>query len=396
MEENNKFECCRLKINIVTPVHIADGSTIGAKEYLYDPQKSKVYFLNEAKWHSFIAQNNLFASYEKYLQNRFDKRSLLEWLQNEGFGINDVISIIKASADTEVNILKNTINTISFHIKQANGKIYIPGSSIKGAFRTALIFRVLNENPEIKQKYWNKLQEINENFHKNRADKIFRKSIKEEIEQLEVDLLHKLEILKDGAKDKKSIKSNAVYSIMKGLSISDAYAESEINTALLQKRDFSLDTPGNNMGKPLPLFRECSLPGEEFYCMLKIDKAALMQANIKSIDDILMALKEFYDFIYFKWSRCFGKYEYVSSVIEDASQGNLFLGAGSGFLTKTLLAALAPDEKEAVQLIKEILDVQFKKHKHLTMDRIISPRTLKLTSWRGKTYLQGIARVEKI
>ena len=66
------------------------------------------------------------------------------------------------------------------------------------------------------------------------------------------------------------------------------------------------------------------------------------------------------------------------------------LGSSIGFLHKTLLLPLFDNTKEEVNVVKSVLSLQrdFKKHKHW-QDRIISPRTLKLTRYKEKDYIFG-------
>ena len=208
---------------------------------------------------------------------------------------------------------------------------------------------------------------------------------------METELLHCLNLSSDKGRDVS--KKNAVCSIMQGISISDASAINKAETALLQKIDISAEGQSAGKGKTLPLFRECVLPGSEFCCTMKLDRAMLKMAGINGIDEVLQAAADFYDFIIAKWQKVFGKM--AAPVFNDAAGGNIFLGGGTGFYTKTILAALAPDDAAALELIRELLSQQFRKHKHM-MDKRISPRTLKVTSWQGKQYMQGIAKVEKL
>ena len=62
------------------------------------------------------------------------------------------------------------------------------------------------------------------------------------------------------------------------------------------------------------------------------------------------------------------------------------------FLYKTLYVALA-DEGKSRDLVKYILNTQFRKHAHLT-DTSISPRTLKGTNIKGKFYMTGEAEIQ--
>ena len=79
----------------------------------------------------------------------------------------------------------------------------------------------------------------------------------------------------------------------------------------------------------------------------------------------------------------------------DMDLANAYLGGNTGFLTKTLFAVLAPDRKQATELIRVLMNDSFKKHKHMDLDKHISPRTLKTTYYSGKHYLTGLVKVYK-
>ena len=77
MKELDNFqEIKTLCIECVSPINIADGTKLNPKEYLFDRKEGKVYFLNQLAWHKFIYSKKLLASYEKYLTDYKERRSL--------------------------------------------------------------------------------------------------------------------------------------------------------------------------------------------------------------------------------------------------------------------------------------------------------------------------------
>ena len=108
-----------------------------------------------------------------------------------------------------------------------------------------------------------------------------------------------------------------------------------------------------------------------------------MQATQKFFAAVLALLQD-----------AFGKrYPQVFTNIDGA---NMFLGSNTGFLSKTLLALLAPDAQAAKETIRVLLDKSFREHEHVLRDKIISPRTLKCTTCRGELVLMGLAEVRKV
>lgn len=385
---SKQFETAKMCLKVVTPINISDGIVLGAKDYLYDSRRQKVFFLNLHQWHMFIYKHMLLEKYESYLANFRDKQSLLEWLQMQGYDIDDVRTVITSEAQATVNLMDNekkkTLNDINRHIQQPDGSLYVPGSSIKGVFRTAILYSLLQKRQDIKVKYWRQIQEkISSNYFKPYRD--FNKLISD----LENEFLHTLRLV-DG-----NIRSNnAVCSAMRGLQVSDTYASRNMQTAILQKVDGGFDKFGKASPKKLPIFRECMLPKAELFFDVKIEKAVMSTIGINTVDDLLKATHSFFAAVTDLLQQAFEK-EYQEA-FQGVAAGNMFLGGNTGFLSKTLLAMLAPDKDTAKNTIKVLLDKSFKTHKHLLRDKVIAPRTLKCTNYNGKLMLMGVAEVRKV
>lgn len=385
---SKQFETAKMCLKVVTPINISDGIVLGAKDYLYDSRRQKVYFLNLHQWHMFIYKHVLLKKYESYLANFRDKQSLLEWLRMQGYDIDDVRTVITSEAQATVNLMDNekkkTLNDINRHIQQPDGSLYVPGSSIKGVFRTAILYSLLQKRQDIKVKYWRQIQEkISSNYFKPYRD--FNKLISD----LENELLHTLRLV-DG-----NIRSNnAVCSAMRGLQVSDTYASRNMQTAILQKVDGGFDKFGKASPKKIPIFRECMLPKAELFFDVKIEKAVMSTIGINTVDDLLKATHSFFAAVTDLLQQAFGK-EYKEA-FQGVAAGNMFLGGNTGFWSKTLLAMLAPDKDTAKNTIKVLLDKSFKNHKHLLRDKVIAPRTLKCTNYNGKLMLMGVAEVRKV
>ena len=412
---SKQLETAKMCLKVVTPINIAGGIVLGAKDYLYDSRRQKVYFLNLHQWHMFIYKHMLLEKYESYLANFRDKQSLLEWLRMQGYDIDDVRTVITSEAQATVNLMDNerkkTLNDISRHIQQPDGSLYVPGSSIKGVFRTAILYSLLQKRQDIKVKYWcyikqqvDIIEKLLEEERKPRELQIMpysvikkkknqaTKDIDKLIASLESELLHTLRLKDD--KERNISNKNAVCSAMRGLQVSDTYASRNMQTAILQKVDGGFDKFGKASPKKLPIFRECILPEVELFFDVKIENAVMNTIGINSVDDLLRATHSFFAAVTDLLQQAFGK-EYQEA-FQGVAAGNMFLGGNTGFLSKTLLAMLAPDKDTAKNTIKVLLDKSFKTHKHLLRDKVIAPRTLKCTNYNGKLMLMGVAEVRKV
>ena len=408
MNNRDFQETYKMAVEILTPVNIACDEVLKANEYLYDAKTSTVYFLNQMMWHKFIYTHNLFDEYERYIKSSSEK-SLYEWLQSFGYKINDIKLAIKSKAFAHVNVLKSkkTLNDIVLQSKLIDGTPFIPGSSIKGVIRTAILYDLLNKNREIKKQYWNEIKSLRSSMKSAQINKYLINGINKDINKkatnLEVALLHKLNLVN---KENKPIKQfNAVCSVMRGISVGDS---EHINQAepmeVLQKIDLGLNKDVD-AGKEMPVFRECILPKAKFNFQLKIDKTMTKEIGINSIDDLLRMLQNYFDFVNDIFKSAFGKR--CEHLFDEINGGNIYLGSNTGFLTKTLVMALADRKEEAVDFIRDLLDMNFNqkdakyngekdnaKHNGKN-DTKISPRTLKATKYKGNTILMGVAKIYK-
>ena len=396
MKQNNTFqEVKTMHLQIVTPCNIGSGEMLMPKDYFFD--KKTVYFVDHYKLHKFIYEHKLLEEYEKYLENGKTTKNLLAWFKNDGYNFDDVKHCVISSVAAEhaLGKEKGSVNMISAHIKDVYGHVYIPGSSIKGAIRTAILFHLLEENKQLKEKFWSKVYDAfkvaqekypHERFKEINCVNGYLKRIQDDMEQ---SLLHKLDI-----NDKNVKQNNVLRSVMRGVLVGDAALATEEKLAFLQKYDLVFDKDGKLNDKALPLFRECVLPSTAFTFELKLDLAMTECIGLHSIDELLTWVQEFYDFVYEIQKQAFGREK--PELFALAENVNMFLGSNTGFLTKTLFAALAPNMREAVNLIKVFLDFSFSKHKHSIKDKHISPRAFKATSYNGKILPMGLARLEKI
>ena len=88
---------------------------------------------------------------------------------------------------------------------------------------------------------------------------------------------------------------------------------------------------------------------------------------------------------------------YYGFLFNDTNLGNTYIGGGTGFLTKTLVAYLAPTKMRAKEFISRYLNMKFKQRVNRGIrDTKIAPRTLKATKYNGKLTLLGIAKIGKV
>lgn len=390
MNNTNFIESNKMYLDVITPINIASNEKLDVIDYLYDNKSKIAYFLNPLLWHKFIYHKGLFSAYMNFINDKAKSRKILyEWLSKHDYSIKDIEQTVKykLTAHLDINKLdKKNLNNIILQTKLVDGRAYIPGSTIKGIIRTAILYDLLQKNPYLKEKYWQSLVDVmnkhTKSFEKRKVDRAFEKEIKSIENELEEILTAKIENTKDGK-----------YSFMQGIKISDALPEFESNKlSLLQKIDIVIKNTGIKENE-LSVYRECIEPQMRFYFDIQLETAYKKFLNINSIDDILVMLKNFFEANNKLLISAFGR-DY-GFLFNNADLSNIYIGGGTGFLTKTLVAYIAPTDIEAKKFISKYLNMKFGKRK-IIPDIKLAPRTLKATRYNNKLMLMGMAKIARV
>lgn len=243
------------------------------------------------------------------------------------------------------------------------GNPYIPGSSIKGMLRTVLLYADILKRPE---KYRMDVLKMKEDLYNSgqRRDKVLLRNIKE-IESKGFHTLNRTEKKQDAVNDSLS-----------GLIIGDSQPVSRKDIILCQKWEKHPD----GKCKTLNVLRECMKPDTIIKTTMTLDKTRISL----SPEDIMDSVRIFYDTYYNVFQKKF-------SGTDRATDNTVFLGGGSGFVSKSIIYALY-EEQEAVRMVKDIFEKTKvpREHKHNMDPKLgVSPHILKCTRYRGKEYLMG-------
>ena len=113
--------------------------------------------------------------------------------------------------------------------------------------------------------------------------------------------------------------------------------------------------------------------------------------QITSAAELVKRQRDFTDFVLQREKIIFG--QALKQEFARAENANLFLGSGSGFLSKSLLLALAPDQKSFTDAAAVILHNNFYKHAHLRLDKFAAPRGLQTAKTHKGITLMGVCAV---
>lgn len=374
------------KVSLVcqSPVFVGSGEKFKKSEYIYDKRAGKVHFLDESGWIRFLGRHGIMDDFANELLsnpvhlNLFGYLSHQERLGRQYGSVGNIIHAMKqegAILRTEPYLgnRDKVPGDIAGFVLDAMGNPYIPGSSLKGAFRTAILAHHILRNRGAYRQDW-------ENIKRAAGDKWKMGSAMDALER------------KAAISPDKNGKSNMVNSYFRGLTVSDARL---INGGLcvVPKTDLGLHTSRTH---EVSLFRETLQGGSTLEFTLGIDDetSAMGHFGIHNFHDFVDILKEFVNFQYEILKKPFEPYAKEElHDIKNAKNADLVLGGGAGYISKTLVYALAPNKEDAVYVVRKLMENIFKRGHH-GGDTEISPHALKLAEVDGVNYLMGLCYLE--
>ncbi len=336
------------------PVFIGTGSKLSKTEYCFLPNGKVISVLDDNKFINFLVEKNLINEYEAFVgqaSSHPDHADLLrDFLKPNHItesNIKEFTKFIIRAADALDS--KHSLKEVYLFVRNARGKLYIPGSSVKGALRTALLTSMLIHKPYNGSFTDSKTAEILEASYLNRPH--------------------------DGEKP------SPLNSIMRGLSISDSEPISQKNMILCKKNDLT----AQNTIKSINLVRECIRPKVTVKFSLTIDKNICVDWDKDYILKCLEDSGKFFKKTYLPSFKSFTGY------VPDAPL--LFLGGGSGYYTKNIVypAKGEGQQQEAVEIVSRFMQKKFFKHHHQNDVQLgISPHTLKIAEYQNQKLLMGL------
>lgn len=393
---SNRIDHAQLSLTIVSPTNIGGPETLTTKDYMYNYHTGEVYLLNNYEWFCFLERHNKLAEFEVYMQNemvRSNGRTMYDWAK-QALGTaqltRDVLgpavhSVMKATAYNQG--LKNSLNDIIPQIRGVDGRVYIPGSSIKGVIDSAIISHMLRTNSKFRSSVQQQLEDLLYKYSVNKNDKRRAKREISSILRKVNDLItNQISVLVD--KNGRQFKG-ILASAFRGISVSDAMSNHIIQTEVLKKEDAGVDEDGTHS---ISVNRECILPNQTLSFTLTLDTAMTKEIGITSIDQVLEILQQDFDATH---ELLISKFTKVNpSVFKALEPANAFIGGNTGFIQKTvIMAAFTDDINKGVEVIRALLDVNFQKAGHDRKDKFMAPRAIKLVKWNGHYYEMGGIRI---
>ena len=336
----------KLTLTANGPVHIGSGRLYGKKDYFL--QNGKMSILDAAKFSSLLTSSQL-ESYCKFLQS--DSREGLQDYLNQ-HKLNDTADRAKAyQIDFQLSRARRGscqyLDVFEF-VKDAYGCPYVPGSSVKGMLRTAILtYIILNDHANHYLPLFDEMACRNSQGQKTAAKPLERQAFYREKPD----------------PDNPAIKND----IMRYLSVSDSRPLATDDLVFVKKYDkFARTDDGGHkprmghlsddayyQGNELNIYRESLKPGTKIELNLSIDNRIdqYIRLDAGNLQSILRQSFELHN-------KCFSDY-FDFKADSDSSKVFCYLGGGVDFDSKTVLNALLRDDSKRLEKISRILYSQF-------------------------------------
>lgn len=366
------LETVNIKLRTLAPVFIGSGQSCSKKEYILDTRKGLIYFPDLLQLIGLLKQRGLLPHYEAFL---LDQRAsdFLKFLQENQINETDYSKFIVYTINASEAVRDENFREVLTFIKDSSGQPFVPGSSLKGAIRTALAATILKAGD--KDRNWRLVEQADDNIQP-------RRYLKRETDQLERRIFQKLDYRdRDG-----NLIANPVNDFMRGIRISDSSPIAFENLVLAGKYDRRPDGTFNS----LPIYRECLAPGTEVVMTMTLDLPMLKKAGL-NLDGIRDALHYFADQHYANFEQYFA--ESPDDADTTAREGvDVILGGGAGYVSKTILYNITDNREKSLRQAAKIMKKQFPvNHQHgKDEDNYkVSPHMLKTTLYQGCFYQMG-------
>ncbi len=384
-----------VQLRVLTPTFIGMGKSVTRSEYLWDYEKKQILMPDLQGLLDLLLNFNIEGEYSKFISKSNQTEGLMQFLLDHYVPIKRIRSIATyaLSMDT-LPVGKKRKADFWLFMKGHDGLPYIPGSSLKGAIRTAILSAAMNGRKDM-ERHREAYEECLEGYEKcidykakkryNLEKKLHKTSV-----QLETELLNTL-----GIEGKKVYKEALVNDCLRGIQISDSRPISLDSLILCSRHDVPTKNSKNQLKDEQSLFyRECLKPDTIVRFVLTLDNAMLQTAGL-NVEAILKALNHFAEIYETEFESHFPKIIRKRDERRD-NEALLLLGGGVGFVSKTLVYPLMDDHKRAVRNVSRFMVAQYpKEHRHDKDQSLnISPHMAKRVYFNGQLEQMGRCAVQ--
>ena len=355
----------KVTLTVRGPVFVGSGREFSKKEYLFLPGQ-RVGIIDMQKLYQLMGKKGRLRKFEDFMLSSY--ADLGRWLDDERLKQEVEQQCLAYTLDRGDTVLERGRRTqIMACMKDAWGKPYIPGSSLKGMLRNILAADYILKNSGLRD---NMRQEIERELPMTKSR---NGCLSRTVKGLEAKIFRKL--------NREHTKPyEAVNDILSGLVVSDS-EPLELNTLVLSQK---VERRVDGTEKTLNLLRESLRPGTKIRFTLTIDQSLCKLTKV----DILQAINNFDE----NYSDNFLA---AYSGMDRLRPPQVYVGGGAGFVSKTLLYPLL-GKTSGVEAAVQIFDKTRvpRQHKHCDDKRLgVSPHIIKCTRYKGQTLQMGLCDV---
>lgn len=368
---NNYLKKYHIELKTVSPVFIGSGKEISKKEYVIDKRNNQIDVIDISKTYEFMRRRGLTTDFESFILND-GRKELYKWLTEHRILLSEIQGCIKyclKQGDTALE--RGTKISVMEFVKDAYGKPYIPGSSIKGMLRTILLSNDIITNG---LKY----------------DRL-RKKLKDSLEQRS---MYKKRMCANEQKDIESAYFNTlqrskkvndvVNDFMAGFRVSDSEPLEIKDLIVCQRLEYHADGKEKNLN----VLRECIKPGTSINFTITLDER-ICKISKQQIISAIETFSEMYDNVFRT------KFRGISG----ADGPVVYLGGGVGFVSKTDIYPLYNNQgiEVSMNIFKKLTSTPKNPdpHKHYRDKGLnVSPHVLKMTKYKGRLYHMGECKLQ--
>lgn len=359
------LEQYKARLTVRGPVFVGSGREFSKKEYIFLPGR-RVGILDIHRVYRLMEKKGRIRPFEEFMMGGYS--DLGRWLEREGLREEVAKTCLAYSLDSgDTALAKGQRTQIMACMKDPLGNPYVPGSTLKGMFRSILATDKLLGNATLRREMG---KEVEQELPSARGRK---QCLSRAASALEGKIYRTLE--RKGTRS-----SDAVNDTLSGLVVSDSEPIDRSRLVLAQKVERRTD----GTEKTLNLLREALCPGTEIRFTITVDHSLCPVTK----DTLLKAIEGFDD----AYSDNFLK---AYRGMDRLRPPQVYVGGGTGFLSKTLVYPLMGREAGIHTTVKifEKTGVPFQ-HKHKNDKALgVSPHILKCTRYQGNTLQMGLCDI---
>ncbi|MEW6374620.1 MAG: type III-A CRISPR-associated RAMP protein Csm5 [Thermodesulfobacteriota bacterium] len=335
------YEMKKVKFIVKSLIHIGSvEQKLTPFEYIHRGQY--VYSISEEKLSRFLLKWNLIDPYVRAVDRDAHRFRIMDFFSQNGIHLKDE-DFVTLSAGRRIKVLGDTSKLQDYRpfIRDGLGDVYIPGTSLKGVFRTAILYNILarlkSEDPKgfqerVEQRI---LADVNKKVNKKR---LFEWGIERWFESFQLDRKEKC--------------PNTDW--LRMLYVTDAYAKEKLETILIPVNVLKKEAHGwvykkEKSGKDTTIWVECLPEGATLEFQITWDRRLLEEFRKKNKNiQLPQSIDEVFSYTT-KWSNDITKFERNFSTGHDLQKWyknnleNFRIGFGSG-MTSTTISILFEDE----------------------------------------------------